>query len=66
MGAACDQGAKCFIMGVRRDDPDGGKMTTFKEADPWVIGKCGATFMRCNPLLDWTYGDVWRFLRASG
>lgn len=52
------RGVAAFVLGTRRDDPHGGRMEHF---EPSSVG--WPPFMRVNAILDWTYGDVWRFLR---
>jgi len=47
-----------FIMGTRRTDPDGKSLLIFHPSS-----KKYGRFMRVNPIIDWNYGDVWRFLR---
>lgn len=46
------------IMGTRRTDPHCEKLNSFHPTDPgWP------ELMRINPILDWTYSDVWEFIR---
>ncbi|KAF8943129.1 FAD1 flavin adenine dinucleotide synthetase [Haplosporangium gracile] len=48
-----------IMVGTRRDDPHGGPLKPFTPCDPsWP------PFMRIHPILDWTYHDIWSFLRA--
>ncbi|KAI7816161.1 hypothetical protein BC939DRAFT_404211, partial [Gamsiella multidivaricata] len=50
---------KAVMVGTRRDDPHGGPLKPFTPTDPsWP------PFMRIHPILDWTYHDIWTFLRA--
>ncbi|GAA5830924.1 hypothetical protein JCM3766R1_006176 [Sporobolomyces carnicolor] len=55
----CDEGqVKAVLVGTRRTDPHGAKLTSFDPTDPtWP------RFMRVHPILDWSYHDVWDFLR---
>lgn len=51
----------CFVIGSRREDPNAGKdAEKFEPSSAW-IKTC--SFLRCNPILDWGYHDVWNFLR---
>lgn len=48
-----------FVMGTRRSDPHGASMERFEPSSPdWP------PFMRVNPILNWSYTEVWRFLRS--
>ncbi|KAF9423956.1 3'-phosphoadenosine 5'-phosphosulfate sulfotransferase [Podila epigama] len=50
---------KAIMVGTRRDDPHGGPLKPFTPCDPsWP------PFMRIHPILDWSYHDIWTFLRA--
>ncbi|KAF9967054.1 3'-phosphoadenosine 5'-phosphosulfate sulfotransferase [Mortierella alpina] len=50
---------KAIMVGTRRDDPHGGPLKPFTPCDPsWP------QLMRIHPILDWTYHDIWTFLRA--
>jgi FAD synthetase len=48
---------KGIFVGTRRTDPHGEKMRAFEETDGnW------ARFTRINPVLEWEYDEVWKFL----
>lgn len=51
---------KAIILGTRRNDPNARGQEVFCPSS-----KGWAPFMRVNPVLDWTYHDVWAFLRLS-
>ncbi|KAJ0393376.1 hypothetical protein P43SY_001223 [Pythium insidiosum] len=52
---------KGIYMGVRGGDPHTENMEHFDPSTPgWPA------FLRVNPILQWTYQDVWRFLRDCG
>ena len=48
-----------FVLGTRVGDPNCGDQKAFEPSSDWM-----PPFMRVNPILDWTYGDVWAFLRT--
>jgi len=50
-----------FVLGTRAGDPNCGNQQRFEPSSNWM-----PPFMRVNPILDWTYGDVWKFLRMFG
>ncbi|KAA8496623.1 FAD synthase [Porphyridium purpureum] len=52
-------GVMAFVLGTRRTDPDGKNLTLFAPSTKNYV-----PFMRVNPILEWRYGDVWRFLRG--
>jgi FAD synthetase len=47
-----------FVLGTRRDDPNAGSQGVFAPSSSYM-----PPFLRCNPIIDWDYGDVWEFLR---
>ncbi|PNH11162.1 putative FAD synthase [Tetrabaena socialis] len=53
-------GVMAIVLGTRRGDPNAGGQDVFcPSSEGWP------PFMRVNPILDWTYHDVWAFLRAT-
>eukprot|EP00193_Tetraselmis_chui_P002595 CAMPEP_0177759498 /NCGR_PEP_ID=MMETSP0491_2-20121128/4767_1 /TAXON_ID=63592 /ORGANISM="Tetraselmis chuii, Strain PLY429" /LENGTH=512 /DNA_ID=CAMNT_0019275337 /DNA_START=159 /DNA_END=1697 /DNA_ORIENTATION=- len=51
---------KAILLGTRRGDPNAGDQEHFSPSTPgWP------PFMRVNPVLEWTYHEVWNFLLAT-
>ena len=50
-----------FVLGTRQGDPNCGDQSFFSPSSAWM-----PPFMRVNPILRWTYGQVWHFLRSNG
>ena len=54
-----DPEVSATTLGVRRGDPGSAKMAPFSPTDgDWPA------VMRVNPILDWDYHHVWKFIRA--
>jgi 3'-phosphoadenosine 5'-phosphosulfate sulfotransferase (PAPS reductase)/FAD synthetase len=55
------EGAKgkplAFVLGTRKGDPNSGDQEVFAPSSDWM-----PPFMRVNPIMSWSYGEVWRFL----
>jgi len=51
-------GIKACIMGTRRHDPYSSKLRSFSPTD-----QSWPSFMRILPILDWTYEEVWDFIK---
>ncbi len=47
-----------ILMGQRRGDPDGGDLQLVSMSS---VG--WPPFLRVNPIIDWSYAQVWSFLR---
>jgi len=47
-------GVKAIFVGTRRTDPHGGKLKNFDWTD-----RGWPEFMRCHPVLEWHYAEVW-------
>lgn len=48
-----------FVLGTRAGDPNAGDQGYFAPSSHYM-----PPFMRVNPVLEWTYGQVWHFLRV--
>ena len=48
-----------FILGTRSDDPNAGSQGIYAPSSHYM-----PPFLRVNPILNWTYGHVWHFLRV--
>lgn len=55
-------GIEAILMGTRSTDPDGRWLSGVF----WPSSKGWPPFMRINPCLNWSYQDVWIFLRFFG
>ncbi|KAJ1725819.1 FAD1 flavin adenine dinucleotide synthetase [Coemansia erecta] len=54
-------GIQAIFVGTRRDDPYGDKLDFFSPTDAdWP------QFMRVNPVLDWSFDDIWGFIQGVG
>ncbi|GAB4821656.1 hypothetical protein N2152v2_008702 [Parachlorella kessleri] len=52
---------KAIILGTRKGDPNAG------DQDTLCMSSVGwPAFLRVNPILDWSYHDIWEFLRLLG
>jgi len=51
---------KAILMGTRIDDPHGKYVQEFSVTD---VEKGWPEFMRVNPILQWTYDDIWSLIR---
>lgn len=50
---------KALIVGTRRTDPHGKDLQSFS---PTTSG--WPSYMRINPLLEWDYGSIWKFIHS--
>jgi len=54
-------GMRAVVMGQRKGDPWMDKVDAFSPSDDgWPV------FMRVNPIMDWSYSQIWAFLRVFG
>jgi len=54
-------GVQAVFMGTRSTDP---RSSALKEFAPTDIHHGWPAFTRVNPILSWTYEDVWKFIKA--
>ncbi|GMI33392.1 hypothetical protein TeGR_g8460 [Tetraparma gracilis] len=59
--SAASPGPLAFALGTRAGDPNAAGQGRFEPSSDWM-----PPFMRVNPVLDWSYGHVWHFLRLFG
>ncbi|GAA6052499.1 hypothetical protein JCM3770_003797 [Rhodotorula araucariae] len=51
---------KAILVGTRRGDPHGAQLEPLQRTDSgWP------DFVRVHPVLDWSYADIWAFLRSD-
>lgn len=50
-----------FVLGTRCGDPNAKGQQTYSPSSEWMDP---VRFMRINPVLEWNYGQVWKFLRT--
>ena len=62
IAAGGDAWPEAILMGTRSTDPDGRWLNGIF----WPSSNGWPPFMRVNPCLDWSYHDVWVFLRFFG
>ena len=60
MADAVQRGCRAVLLGTRHVDPNGVGASAFQPSS-----KGWPSFMRVNPVLRWTYADVWAFLRDN-
>lgn len=48
-----------FVLGTRSSDPNALNQETFAPSSPYM-----PPFLRINPILNWTYGDVWKYMKT--
>lgn len=60
MGDVVEKGVRAIVMGQRFGDPFTPSSAFTPSTDGWPA------FMRVNPIIEWTYGHVWTFLRGFG
>lgn len=51
---------KAILVGTRRNDPHGALLEPLQQTD-----KGWPDFCRVHPVLDWSYADIWAFLRCD-
>ncbi|KAJ2726209.1 FAD1 flavin adenine dinucleotide synthetase [Coemansia sp. Benny D115] len=52
---------QAIFVGTRQDDPHGSRLGFFSPTDAdWP------QFMRVNPILDWSFDNVWDFIHSAG
>ena len=52
---------KAIMIGVRRSDPHCEHLQELEQTDNgWPV------FMRLHPILEWSYADVWQYIRSRG
>ena len=56
-----EHGSAAFVLGTRESDPNAVGQQDFAPSSDWM-----PPFMRVNPILTWSYADVWDFLRGFG
>lgn len=54
-----EYGSRAFVLGTRVGDPNAAGQTAFTPSSEWM-----PPFMRVNPILEWSYREVWGFLRG--
>lgn len=47
-----------FVLGTRTSDPNAGSQGNFAPSSHYM-----PPFMRVNPVIEWSYGHIWHFLR---
>ncbi|KAJ2132851.1 3'-phosphoadenosine 5'-phosphosulfate sulfotransferase [Coemansia sp. RSA 353] len=53
--------SQAIFVGTRKDDPYSSKLSAFSPTDSdWP------QFMRVNPVLDWTFEDIWAYIHSDG
>ena len=55
------QGQKAWITGLRREQSQARAEVSAQEADV----SNGAAITKLNPLVDWTWGDVWHYIESN-